>query len=278
MKSVYSSSDNSVYDFFIPIAAYSWKRLSVDSIVFVPEAKSSRLQYCINTSKLLYPEIKFYDVKCLKHKESTFLQCSRLYAAALDLPEDEVLVTSDVDMGVFTRGIFDTLTHHLFNDGVDISILGSDLVPDKQLPMCYLIGKAGRLSEIYGINGRTYQQCLDDLLGDIDSTTMRSDYWAKDQEEAWERIYGKYRDEHNPYKVGYALRTNGQNQFATKRLDRDDAYLLERLNPDIIDFHMGRPGYTEENFNTILTVLRYFYPSENFDWLIEYRDNYIKLI
>jgi hypothetical protein len=67
-------------------------------------------------------------------------------------------------------------------------------------------------------------------------------------------------------------------RFATNRLDRDDAYLLERLNPDIIDYHLPRPGYEENNFNQIMTVLKYHYPNDNFDWLIEYREQYIKLL
>lgn len=284
MKAVVSSTYDSKYLFFIPIITWCWNKLGIDVICFMPEPnnleKGIKLNLIMNTMRRegFLPKEGFWHFKCLEHKEATYAQCSRLYAAALDLPEDEVLVTSDADMGVFTRGIFDVLASHSLNDGVDISILGPDLVPDKQVPMCYIIGKVSRLREIYGINERTYQQCLDDLLGDVDSVSMRSDYWAKDQEEAWERIYGKYRDENKPYKVGYGLRTNGQNQFATKRLDRDDAFLLERLSQDIIDFHMPRPGFEENAFSQIMTVLKYFYPDCDFQWLIDYRNEYIKLL
>lgn len=200
---------------------------------------------------------------CPSHKEATYAQCSRLYAAALDLPENEILISSDVDMALFKIPQ---------NAGGHIAIFGHDLVPPKQVPICYISADVKEWRRIFKINGRSYQQCLDDLLGGIEAEHYRGNFWSKDQEEAHNNIFGNN---------GHAVllpRAKPGTQFATNRLDRDDAYLLERLNPDIIDYHMPRPGYEDAAFNQILIVLKYFYPTDNFDWLVSYREQYIKLL
>jgi hypothetical protein len=50
------------------------------------------------------------------------------------------------------------------------------------------------------------------------------------------------------------------------------------LRPDTIDYHMHRPGYEPENFSKIMRVLRYFYPYEDYSWLINYREAYVALL
>jgi len=121
------------------------------------------------------------------------------------------------------------------------------------------------------IGGRSYQQCLDDLLGGIDCDNMRGNYWAKDQEELASKVFST--------KDWYIIpRAKPGTQFADKRYDRDDAYILDRLSPDTIDYHMNRPGYEDGNFSIILQVLQYHYPNESFQWLIDYNNEYKKLL
>jgi hypothetical protein len=118
---------------------------------------------------------------------------------------------------------------------------------------------------------KTYQQCLDELLGHIEADHFRGNYWGKDQEEAYNKIY-------LTQELNTIPRARPGTQFASNRYDRDDAYILDRLSPDTIDFHMNRPGYEEKNFEIILTVLKYHYPNENFQWLINYTNEYKKLL
>jgi hypothetical protein len=201
--------------------------------------------------------------KAPEHKEATYAQCSRLYGACLDLPEDEILITSDVDMAVFKVPMY---------GGTGIGIVGLDLVPKNQVPICYIYGEVNQWRKRFEINHKTYQECLDDLLGNVDSISMRGDYWGKDQEEAYNKIFG------NDGTVTLMSRSNGQNQFAQNRYDRDDAYILDRLSPDTIDFHMNRPGYEPHNFEIILTILKYHYPNDDFQWLIDYTNAYKQLL
>lgn len=266
MKSVISSTFDDKYLFFLPITTWCWNRLGVDVICFMPPI-DFRSKEKVDLIRKVLKEQKLslrmeYFISTIQ-KEATYAQCSRLYGACLDLQEKEVLITGDVDMAVFSLPSFCILT-----DGM--MVYGSDLVPQGQYPMCYLSGTVNQWKNTFDLSGKTYQQCLDDLLGNIEAEHFKGNYWGKDQEEAYSKIS----------KVGGYLveRAREGTQFATKRYDRDDSFFLARLSPDTIDFHMPRPGYDSHNFDIILKVLQYHYPNEDFTWLTTFTEEYKKIL
>jgi hypothetical protein len=101
---------------------------------------------------------------------------------------------------------------------------------------------------------------------------MRGNYWSKDQQEAYDKIH------HNRFSHTEIKRAKEGTQFASNRYDRDDAYILDRLSPDTIDYHMNRPGFEDRNFEIILTIMYYHFPDEDFQWLIDYNEQYKKLL
>lgn len=286
MKAVISSTFDDNYHFFIPVVTWCWYKLGVEVVCFVPNIKVpsdvGNNERIVEKAHLVehYTKnsgIQFHGFNAPKNKEVTYAQCSRLYAACLDLPEDEILVTSDADMCLF-KNIFGIVEDKFV-------VWGSDLVPKGQYPICYLEATVqnwrqtfkliyGKLSEKKGVLAelgiKSYQKCLDDLFENDECLDFRGNRWSADQEKAFLHISKTDRFE--------MPRTNGSSPFSTHRLDRDDSYLLERLNLDIIDYHMPRPGYETKNFEQILTVLKYFYPNEDFQWLIDYRREYLKLM
>lgn len=282
MKSIISSTWDDKYMYFIPIVTFCWQKLGIDTICFMPNPKENKLseyefEFSGKTGKGIIDErysliintlhkfngnldIKFFTAP--EHKEATYAQCARLYGSCLDLPEDEILITGDCDMANFAVPPYD---EHGF------TIFGSDLVPPHQFPMCYLSATVKNWRAAFEINDRTYQQCLDDLLGHIEAEHYRGNFWGKDQETAYNQIATKGH-------CGYRLepRSNGENQFATRRLDRDDAYLMERDVTDVIDFHLPRPGY--EHFEKIIAILGKIYPQDDFTWLETFNSEYKKLL
>jgi hypothetical protein len=198
-----------------------------------------------------------------KNHEATYTQVSRLFAAAelTHFDDKEVLVTTDSDMLVFQVPPYDP-------NGA-FSIFGADLVPPRQFPMCYVTATAAAWRKVF-VKGRTLQECLDDALAAENSIHMRSDLWCRDQELLYNGV-----SKTNPILF---TRAYPNTQFASKRYDRDDAYLLDRLSLDTIDFHCPRPGYEEKNFEIILKVLQYHYPLDSFDWLVEYRNSFVNLL
>lgn len=263
MKAVISSTYDSKYLYFLPIVTWLWNKLGVGVICFMPYDNTSGQRFMLVSDTLVKTKADgvIYNFACPKHKEATYAQCSRLYAACLNLPEDEILITSDIDMGVFKIPPY-------IDDGT-ITIFGSDLVPANQFPICYASATVKYWRYSFSLNSISYQQALDNLLSNIDCENMRGNYWSKDQQE----LYNKTWED-----ACHITRAKPGTQFATSRYDRDDAFLLDRLSLDTIDYHMPRPGYTDENFNQILTVLQFHYPNEDFTWLKSYTEEYKRLI
>jgi len=267
MKAIISTTFDDNYYFFLPITVWCWNKLGVDVVVFFPILRgvehAERFYLSQGTMKRNNSKFEMHQFECPKHKEATYAQCSRLYAGALDLPDDEILVTSDGDMLTFKLPPF---------SNEKFTVFGSDLVPGKQVPMCYLSATRKEWRKLFS-KGNSYQKCLDELLGEIECESFKGNYWGKDQETAYAGLTGLGYTE-----ADFIQRATPGTQFASNRLDRDDAYILDRLNPDIFDYHMNRPGYEENNFNKILTVLKYFYSNEDFQWLTDYRNKYLALL
>lgn len=260
MKAIISSTFDDTYLFYLPITTWLWNKLDVDVICLMPSPNKEEWLKLNTVQEYSNAELHFFDAP--EHKKATYAQCSRLYGACLDMSESEILVTSDVDMAVFKIP--------LYEEGA-FTIFGSDLVPRNQYPMCYISAEVAYWRKVFQINGKSLQRCLDELLGDIECKNMRGNYWAKDQEEAHSRI-SKYAQ------VNHVNRARPGTQFSDHRCDRDDVNWRSYVNGDLIDAHLWRPGFEANNFNNIMELLKLKYPNDNFDWIISYRDEYIKFV
>ena len=266
MTAILSTTHDPLYQFFLPITTWCWNQLGVRVLCFIPQPKDDAIakRYFFVTDTMINNRslgtIAYFDAP--EHKEATYAQCSRLFGGCMNYRDEEVLIVGDIDMLMFR-------IPEMQENG--FSIFGADLVPENQFPMCYISSTSKNWKDVFKTDGRTLQQCLDDLIGDKDSISMRSDFWSLDQNEAYFRI--------KDFKPLHLInRTNGVNQFATKRLDRDDYYILDRLNNEIYDYHANRPGYEDANFNKIISVLTYYYPEKDFTWLHNYKNQYLCLI
>lgn len=269
MKAVISSTYNDIYLWNLPLVTYLWNKIGVDVICFVPVERYDKdyakiklaMEYCNNY------KLSVYQFSAPEHKESTYAQCSRLYAACLNLPEDEILITSDADMGVFGE--------YLKQYDGNIQLFGADLLEgEKMYPMCYCSMSVKQWRDVMHINwyNKTYQFCLDEMLGGIEADHFRGNYWCADQEKLFNAISTSI------IPITKHSRAKLPERFATKRLDRDDAFVMERDVTDIIDFHLPRPGYDEKHFEQILTIIKKKLPDDNFDWLIDYTNAYKQLL
>lgn len=269
MKAIFSSTYDPQYMFFIPIAAYSWKKLGVDSICFMPYigidvSEHKRLQLILINS----PDTAFHYFKAPKNKQATYAQLSRLFACALPMPKptteyaEERLITTDVDMAVFSK----TLVTE--DDG--IHVWGKDLVPEGQMAMCYVSMPAYRWEQVMHTQLKSPQQMLDQHLGHIECDHFRGNYWGYDQEQLYKHVCDTNYIEH--------FRAIPGTQFANNRADRDDAFWFNKMGPDLFDAHLWRPGYEEKNFEKIIRLFSTMFPGDDLTWLRTYRDKFIELL
>lgn len=270
MKAVISSTYDDLYLFYLPIVAWSWNKIGIDVICFLPYlkywAENKKLDAVIDAKWNKDLKLEFYPFEAPDDKLATYAQCSRLYAAALpELPDNEILITGDVDMAAFHQEYFEVA-----NNG-QINIFGIDLVPPNQYPICYITMPAKKWREVMEIKLHdTHQECLDGLLGHLECEHFKGNYWAKDQETIYERI------SNSDHRIVGHYRAKYPHQFATHRADRDG--WPDTPDHYIIDAHLPRPGYTDENFAKILKLFQDIYPNEDFTWMIEYKNQYVKLL
>lgn len=257
------------YYWYLPLTVWGWNKLGYNVVCFMPidtsPLLSSKTALINNALESINAKLRIEHFISEEHKSATYCQVSRLLACCLDLSEKEQLVVSDIDMLFLSQDYIKPAGWAI------IDVYGADLVPPNQFPMCYLSGTVETWRLLFG--SKTYQQWLDEIVGSIESDHFRGCQWSLDQDNAYRLIKGSETVDyitHNRARQG--------TQFASKRYDRDDAYILDRLSPDTIDYHMNRPGYEPQNFEIIMKVLQYHYPNDGFDWLKDYNEQYKKLL
>lgn len=276
MKAIISTTYSDKYLFMLPIVTWAWNKLGVDVLCFVPdrignnEENLNDLRKAELVTKTMQRTIDMmYSIaifKAPKHKEATYAQCSRLFAASLDLPEEEQLVVSDIDMLFFSKDYIQPSRNGI------IDVYGADLVPPNQFPMCYLSGNVKTWRELIEYP-KTYQQRLDDLVGVIECTDFKGNQWSLDQNSIWNMITKSKTVSYTPHN-----RAKEGTQFSTRRVDRDDSFFMDRLNPDIVDYHCHRPAFEDDNFEKMMSVIKYFYPNDDLSWMKDFQEQYKQLL
>lgn len=270
MTAIISITHDDNYLFFLPLVAWSWNKIGCDVVVIGPElgteTTDDRIELIIDTRWEQDISMHWVGFNSPVEKEATYAQCSRLYASCFRrlLPDDEILITADVDMAVLGKEYFDSA-----KDG-GIHVYGADLVPDQQFPMCYVAMTAATWREVMCIGeGESLQTKLDELLGDLECEHFRGNYWSKDQETIYNHLVG------GRWNVMKHNRAKLPHQFATRRADRDG--WPEEIPSGLIDAHLPRPGYTDDNFQKIMNLFNTYYPNDDLQWMVDYRNKYVNI-
>ncbi len=259
MIAILSATEHDYYAMPLPFAVYSWAMIGVHCYVFVPKGDHPKIElakkYCAGGAT-------FFEFSCEEKRIPTYSQVSRLFGAATpNTDTEEFLITGDSDMCVFTNYF-----NNLECDG--IVVVGADLTPLDQYPMCYIGMRAKMWQRVFGIES-DYQFHTAELIDPIEGQNIRGEQWSFDQWYAKKRI-SKY--------VGDAVfypRANYPTQFASRRADRDGWH----FNPDdIIDAHLPRPLTDDVNFQKVIDLFQYKYPSADLSWAGKFREEYLKLL
>lgn len=253
-KVIISTNDKDHYLFFAPITAWCWKLMGYEPVTFF-----------LGTGKKVdfvksWTHGKHHNLNPVKgYKDETVVQVSRLYGGVL---YDDYLMTADVDML--------PLSYSYFNISEGINVYGADLLQYKQYPICYIGMKGEHWREVMNYQGGLMQAIEHDLKTELKPSEVFEDYWFYDQELITNRMndWGKS-------KIRFINRhTDGA--YPKGRVDRGDWKPIEQER--MIDAHLLRPGYTDENFTRILEVIQTAFPNQDLSDLIEYRNEYLKFL
>lgn len=259
MIAVLSVTEDDLYAMPLPFAVHSWRKLGVNCIVFYPKGNNPK----IDLAKIYCPTASFFEFECEEKRIPTYSQVSRLFAAAIPiLQNEEILITSDSDICVFD-GI-----GHLINNYHGVQIVGADLTPADQYPMCFIKMSVASWKFVLGIN-KTYQEHIAELIDPIEGINIRGEQWCYDQ---W---YIKRSLDESGAGVNLVPRSNGQNQFAQNRADRDGWHFNYE---GLVDAHLPRPLTDEDSFNKVYELFKVKYPNDNLQWMIDFVTAYKALL
>jgi hypothetical protein len=267
---VISTDRNELYSFFSPIVCLMWRNL----IGYIPISilyENEQVWNAEEKSKFVLHELrKFSAVEFVESvpdiKGSTVAQVSRLYAASLeDVPADSYILTSDVDMFPLQRNWF-----HQQDKSKRFHLFGADAnLPTILFPICYLGGNVETWREIMEINETGLQ---DNLLHHLNPL---EDSWNYDERLFAEKIT---RWKGFPHECMLIMR-GWINGLAIGRMDRAiwdfNGHVTDITG--LIDSHSLRPGFIENNWNRIAFLLSRFCSREDLLYILNYREQYIKL-
>jgi len=265
MRAIISCTNEPMYSYFLPLVAYCWNKMGVGVIAFVPDKCNKPTFFAMQTMNFNRENKNLsFGIKANDNKAATYSQLSRLMAWGIeDIDDDEIIYTSDCDMLNFQVPPHD--------ENFDFTVWGNDLTPSTQYPVCYVGAKKKVWEQFFKVSDNGYQGALDYHLGSIECEGMRGNYWCFEQELIFNTLQNA--------NCKLIPRSNGQNQFALNRVDRTDLHYKDRWDRfNLIDAHLWRPGYSEESFPKILELMQFMYPQEDFTWLINYTNEYKKLL
>lgn len=259
MIAINSVTEDDFYAMPLPFAVFSWAKLGVKSVVFRPAGKCLKIDLA---EKYCFGQASFKEFYASKERIPTYSQVSRLFGGAIeDIEDKEVLITTDSDMCVF-GDFFTSLDYSVIN------IIGVDLTPEDQFPMCYAMMPKKEWKDVFKISNN-YQYHLEEIINPIQSTNLRGTSWCLDQFLLKKHLLESGKP------INFIPRSNGQNQFAQQRADRD-GWHFDPYN--IIDAHLPRPLTDNENFEKVFQLFKIRYPNDDLTWMREYQQQYKSLL
>lgn len=166
---------------------------------------------------------------------------------------DNFYLTADIDMLPLNGPYFNNIDPEMAN------FFGSDLYQMKKQPICY-IGMKGKYWNKFYYNGDLYEEC--------EKRYPNIDPWYWDEEFFRDRF-----NETKPVPVRHIKRGTYPNGYPVGRVDRGCWSLDHKM---LIDCHMLRPGYTDENFNKMIELINKVLPDEDKEWIYRYREEFIE--
>jgi hypothetical protein len=261
---VNATNKNEMYSFFMPITAMLWKKVigwdSISILVGTKESwmKEPRSRFIVEQSQ------KFSKVHFLKGvpglKSTSVAQICRIYSSAIPgLNPDDYLITADVDMFPLNKKWFDQK-----NPNKDFCVWNAQVWHNrKRMAICYLGATVKIWREVMGIKSQGLSNAIEKAC-----KGKRVD-WRFDENNVTKRITSW---------SGWKNRVQLIKCCAPyTRIYREDGPFNRKTIGNAIDSHVWRPGFNHHNWTSIKNMLQLVCDEQDFQWLMDYRKQYIGL-
>lgn len=257
---ILSVNENPAYLFYVPLTAWCWRYFGWEPIIFnsLDQIRNGIFPLVRNVFK----DVKFvpFENRIDGIQSETIAQVSRLYGACV---VDGYLMTGDIDMI--------PLSDYWQPDMEKLTVYGRDLT-DYHYPICYIGAPAEIWREIMLLPSDNYNSLIQfDLERYFDKNASKHQKWVYDQNLITQRIND------SPYIPERKYRgTDKKTGYPKGRVDRSSWHLN---HVEFIDAHLFHDAHiNDESFRKIMMLLKTVWPNENWDWFIEYRNKFKKLL
>lgn len=252
------------YLFCLPITAKTWELQGWEPCIGIESWKHIESVY----KRLNFGEYDPYDhqqFKELSHLSSvTISQVIRLYQACNLLPgrENIPVCIGDVDMLIGSN--------FLYRDFHSINVYGHDLTGFEHIPMCYVVMTNGDWRKVMQFRG-DYGSLIKEDIDKYGNLSTDHGRWVLDQDILTAKLKAYGYDKINFINRG----TDPDNHnLPIGRWDRYGG--MKRPKGQVHDVHLMRKPYEQQNTEKIIEICKDLYPAEDWSWIQEYRNEFVK--
>lgn len=269
---ILSVNSNVDYLYYTPLTCWAWRKLGWEPILFFNGKPSDAYGFIYEMESMIPGNTKHLIVEG-EYRSDTITQISRLYGTCV---VDGYIMTADIDMV--------PLSDYWQPNHNKITVYGHDLTGFTDYPICYIGMDSLKWADVMNIKDDDYNKHIKrdlDGLPQAKSTDFYQ-YWGTDQNHITARL-----KKYGLSNVDFINRGQYSNGYAKGRIDRG-AWSLD--HEQFIDCHMHRDIFKAfqnkdhehynlyvKKWNETLEMLYRIWPEENWDWFIQYTQEYAKL-
>lgn len=265
---VIATNKSHSYDFFAPITTLFWREVvGFKTLCFLTGTKAdwdaplqSRIRRKVEEAGGIIHHIGVLE----GYQDAQAAQSSRQHAAALDFPDDDILITGDIDMWSLDPDWFHQHDPAKWDfTSWYANAYGWPCPPFHPTP--YIAATAKKWREVVGLEVRgeiltQMQANFDRTLGRESSTWIS---WWHDELFFNSRLKGW---DGYPHRVQMIVR---EGQPPNDRIDRCAWPVTFDWSKKWVDTHLIRPGATKENWPRIRPMIEHYLP-KHVAWVDEY--------
>lgn len=295
-KVIFSTDDNPVYYFFMPIVSKLWTKMGYHPHVFIVGNENMWMsnvqkQLVLNASLSMGADVTILNSEIVqKSREfdgynlSAMAQISRLCSPCWpEAKNSDYYLTSDIDMLPLNKNWLNqqelSKSIHLFYaNGYDHS----------RYAICYLGMNVDMWKKVIGIETKNIYVQLMNILNELKRNSPQQQQWSHDETFFFRQIkkfplYPRmcHMIDRKIYKNPTVAGDGGGGAIPAflpiDRLDRSN-WLFNGNIGNYVDAHCKRPGYKESNWREILHLLRCLLNSQELTLLESYYKEFIKYV
>lgn len=258
---VLSVNDNPDYLYYTPLTCWAWRKFGWEPVIMLHTERSMTAVDTLVWSNDNVRTVRMCLLNMQDCRSDTLTQMSRLYAACV---QDGYLMTGDIDM-LPLSDYWKPEHEHV------PTVWGHDLTGFGHYPICYIGMPSEGWKRVMKLYPQNYNDCIERDLKELPQALDPDfyKYWFTDQDLITKRLktYAPVIINRGQYSNGYAVGRVDRGAWSLNHSQFIDAHLFQQL------YHKNN----QDKFDKTMELLTSIWPDEDFQWFIDYTNEFRKL-